>query len=369
MQKIKAAVLRGPKQLNVETIEIDEPKEHEVLVDVYATGVCATDYHRYTGSQKVLLPIVLGHEGAGVVEAVGNQVTMVKPGDHVVLAANLYCGKCPACISGQPALCSKGPKTAFGGTQMDGTTRLHSGTEKINQFFAQSSFATKAVVPELAAIKVRDDASFDSICLLACCASTGIGAVLNTANVKAGESVAIFGCGGLGASAILATNAISAGKIIGVDIVQGKLDNVKPLGATHTINASKENPIERIKEITGGSGVDYALEFTGNTQVMEQAAGAVRPGGATIISGSPGPGSKFVVDCMSLVSGAKKIIGNRQGSSCPAVDIPRYVEMYMKGDLNLDALVTNRYKLDEIVEAFNAMEKGGTIRSIIKFEH
>lgn len=368
MYKIKAAVLRGPKELKVETVELDEPKEHEVVVDIYATGVCATDYHRYTGGQKTHLPIVLGHEGAGVVEAVGDRVTTVKPGDHVVLAANLYCGKCQSCISGQPALCRIGPKTAFGGTQMDGTTRIHSGDEKIYQFFAQSSFATKAIVPELAAVKVREDAPFDSICLLACCASTGIGAVLNTANVGAGESVAIFGCGGLGVSAILAAKAISAGKIIGVDIIPGKLDNGRSLGATHIVNASKEDPVARVREITGG-GVDYAFEFTGNPQVMEQATRAVRPGGTIIISGSPGPGAKLVVDIMDLVSGAKKIMGNRQGTSCPSIDIPKYVDMYMKGDINLDALVTSKYKLTEIVDAFNAIERGDTIRSIIKFEH
>jgi len=284
---MKAAILYEPKKaLIIEDIPIPEPKDGEVLVKLAATGVCHTDLHPVKGDMPVPLPIVLGHEGAGIVEKTGKAVTTLKPGDHVVLSVMPYCGKCRSCLSGRPYLCEFGWQNVFGGTMLDGSRRLRKpdGVE-LSHFFCQSSFAEYAVVDERTAVKIRDDAPLDKVCVMGCGASTGIGTVVNTAKVEAGASVAVFGCGGVGLCAIMASRLVGAGKIIAVDVVEGKLDLASEFGATHTINARKENPVEKVREITLG-GADYSMEFIGNVDAMAQAYDSTRPGGKAIVVGA-----------------------------------------------------------------------------------
>ncbi|MFC2031822.1 alcohol dehydrogenase catalytic domain-containing protein [Chloroflexota bacterium] len=363
--KIKAAVLYEPKTpLKVEEVDLDEPKEGEVLVKLVGTGVCHTDLSVANGNIKMPMPIVLGHEGGGIVEKTGPGVTRVKPGDHVVLTGGAFCGKCRYCAMGKPILCEVFRPILFQGILPGGQKRLHKDGQDLSHFFVQSSFAEYSVAPEEAAIKVRDDAPLDIVCILGCGAITGIGSVINTAQVEVGSSTAIFGCGGVGMSALLAAKAIGAGKIIVVDILDSKLKMAKELGATHTINATLENPVERIAQITG-DGADYSFVAILNKDVIIQAIMAIRPGGqCTIIAGIPR--GEYRLDNLGILH-EKIIKGCRLGSVRAGVDIPAYVDLFMDGRLPLDKLVMRSYPLSEVNSAFEALEKGEVIKSVIAF--
>jgi len=364
---MKAAILYQPKSpLKIEDIEIPQPSDDEVLVKVKAVGVCHTDFHPIKGDMPLPMPVILGHEGAGIVEKVGARITTLKPGDHVILSVMPSCGKCRYCAVGKPFLCEKAGPLIFTGTMLDGTTRLKKKDgQTLYHFFAQSSFAEYCVVNESTAVKVRDDIPLEEIATLGCGATTGIGAIVNTAQVEAGASVAIFGCGGVGLSAIMAAKMVGAGKIIAVDILDNKLDMAKEFGATHPINSSKEDPAEKIKQITGG-GCDYALEVIGNVNVMAQAYDSIRPGGKLVIVGAAPVGAKVSFDAFTLLFG-KTIVGTAGGHLRPSIDIPRYVELYAEGKLPLNKLVSRKLPLEEINKAFEAMEKGEVARSIIVF--
>ncbi len=364
---MKAAILyQTKKPLVIEDIEVPEPEEGEVLVKLVATGVCHTDLHPIKGDFPVPLPIVLGHEGAGIVKKVGKGVTSVKPGDHVVLSVMPYCGRCRYCLIGKPYLCIVAWPTIFGGTLLNGAKRLRKKDgQELNHFFGQSSFAEYALVYETTVVKIRDDAPLDKVALFGCGVTTGVGAVVNTAKVEAGATVAIFGCGGVGLSGIMACKMVGAGKIIAVDVVDKKLEFAREFGATHTINASKEDPVQKIKELTV-FGADYSFEFVGNVNVMAQAFDTTCPGGKTIIIGGAPVGQKVSLDAMSILT-EKMLLGTAGGSLRPAIDIPRYVELYMEKKLDLDRLITKRFPLEEINKAFEAMEKGEVARSVIVF--
>jgi len=364
---MKAAVLNEIKKpLVIEDIPIPQPGDNELLVKLVATGVCHTDLHPIKGDMPVPLPIVLGHEGAGIVEKVGNNVKALKPGDHVVLSVMPYCGECPGCLMGKPYLCMTAWPTIFGGTMIDGTRKLkRENGEALNHFFGQSSFAEYCVVDVRSAIKIRPDAPLDKVAVLGCGATTGIGTIVNTAKIEAGARIAVFGCGGVGLSAIMAAKMVGAGLIIAVDIMESKLKMAQDFGAHIIIDSSKVNAVEKILEMTHG-GVDYAFEFIGNVNVMEQAYNCSRPGGLTVIVGSPPMGQKLSIDPMGLLT-EKKIMGTAGGSLRPGLDIPRYVELYMQKMLDLDKLVTNTFSLEEINKAFEVMEKGEVGRSVIVF--
>lgn len=362
MQTIEAAVLREPETLVHEQVSLDPPQREEVRIDLRATGVCHTDYHFYAGEFDVPLPVVLGHEGAGVVEAVGADVSGVSPGDTVVLSLLPPCGSCRYCTEGRPFLCQAALDVRFTGTLLDGTRRLHADGEPLNHFYAQSSFATQAVVPAASAIPVADAAPFEAVAPLGCGATTGIGAVLKTAAVEPGASVAVFGCGGTGTSAILAAAAVSATEIIAVDIDPERLDRAADLGATTTIDASETDPVARITESTGG--VEYAFEFVGNTDtVRSQAVRATEPGGTIVFSGAAAEDA--TVDVFELIDEGKTLHGNVAGSVRPAVDIPRYVEMYLDGALDLEALVTPDYTLAEAEAALTDLVEGHVLKPVL----
>lgn len=364
MRTIEASVLADTRDLETRTLGLDDPAGNEVLVDIRATGVCHTDHHVYAGNQSIPLPAVLGHEGAGVVEAVGSGVTSVSPGDRVVCAMTVWCGTCEYCATGRPYLCERSMAVSYGGTMLDGTRRLHDGDDPINHFFAQSSFATAAVVPANCAVPVPDDVPFEVAALLGCGASTGIGAVLNTAGAGAGDSIAVFGCGGVGMSAVMAADAISAGPIIAVDLVPDKLDVAVDLGATHTVDPEDEDPVDRIRELTGG-GADYTFEFIGNPAVMTQAVESARMGATAVLVGAAGRDEAIPISGFEFLPAGKTVRGSVGGSIRPPVDIPRFARMDAAGDLDLGALVSATYGLDELDDAFAAMEAGDVIRGVL----
>lgn len=364
---MKAAVLY---ELNrpfvVEEIDKPVPREREVLVKIVATGLCHTDLSAANGTIPVPLPIVLGHEGAGIVEKVGPGVTKHRPGDHVILSVFSYCGNCNYCLTGRQYLCQVAASTFFSGILADGSRRLRKKDgQELSHFFAQSSFAEFAVVHENTAVKIREDAPLDKVCVLGCGATTGIGSVFNTACVQPGETMAVFGCGGVGLSGIMAAKVAGAGKIIAVDILDEKLVLARELGATHTINSSKKDPVREIRGITG-LGVDYAFEYIGNTNVMAQAFDSTAPGGKTIIVGAGPAGSKLNIDNMALLT-PKTIMGCVEGSVRPQVDFPRYVEMFMDNKIPLDRIITHTFPFEEINKALQFMKSGEMIKGVLLF--
>ena len=368
--KIKAAILEELNTpLKIEQVELDDPRDREVLVKLVATGVCHSDIHCIKGDLMTPPPVVLGHEGAGIVEKVGSSVTTVQPGDKVILTVAPYCGKCPACTMGVPTSCENYPQTAMlMGSMPDGTKRLkRKNGEELSHFMAQSSFAEYAVVDESAAIKVRDDAPLDVVCLLGCGASTGIGAVINKARVKAGSSVAVFGCGGVGLAVIMAARLVGARQIIAVDMLDKKLRFAQELGATDLVNASKDDPIAKIAEISAG-GVDYAFEAIGSTTAMTQAVHSVysRPGGMAVILGLAPIGATFSIEAWRFLREVV-ITGCTVGSIRPQIDIPHYIDLYMAGRLPLDKLISARYPLGQINKAIKDTIDGKIMRGIITF--
>jgi S-(hydroxymethyl)glutathione dehydrogenase/alcohol dehydrogenase len=361
MTRITAAVLEGPRDLSVESLTLAEPKSDEVRVDLKATGVCHTDYHRYAGTSDAPYPIVLGHEGAGVVDAVGEDVTSLEPGDHVVLWVLPFCRECTYCDRGDPHLCAR-RSAVKGGTLLDGTRRLSRDGAEVNHFYGQSSFASHCVVAKQTAVKIPDALSFPEASLLGCGAITGLGAVTNTAEVSAGEPAAIFGCGGVGSSAILGATLVGADPVIAVDITDEKLAAAENLGATHTINSSTEDPVAKIDELTEG-GVEYAFECTSIPDVFDQAVRAIHPGG-TVVATTTSSADAFAINPGELTYG-KQIVGNVGGSARPSVDIPRFAALAQSGRLPLEKLITNTYSLDELDAAFEAIETGTGIRGVV----
>lgn len=362
---MKAAILyEFNTPLVIEEIEIPRPRSKEILVRVKAVGVCHTDLHPIKGDMPVHLPIVLGHEGAGIVEEIGEGVTTLQPGDHVILFPAPFCGGCISCVTGMPYACMVAGPLLFEGTMLDGTRRLKTSNGKeLNHFFCQSSFAEYAVVHESAAVKVGKDLPIEKMAAFSCGMSTGLGMIRNTAKVEPGTRVAVFGCGGVGLMAMWSAKLVPASMIIGVDTMDNKLEMAKEFGATHVINASKENPVEKIIELTGG-GADYSFECIGNVKVMEQAYDAVHPGGTAVVAGAGPMGEKVCVDALSLVTG-KVLMGCVGGSTIAAVDIPTNIDLYKKGLLPLDKFISRTYPLEEINQALEAMERGEVARSII----
>ncbi|MFC1968935.1 zinc-binding dehydrogenase [Chloroflexota bacterium] len=364
--KIWAAVLYDPNtDLKIEEIELVGPAQGEILVKLVASGICHTDVSAAEGIIPVPMPIVLGHEGAGIVEQVGTGVSSLQPGDHVVLTGVGSCGKCRSCVTGQPVMCQVFRPLLFTGTLIGGQRRLQKNGQALNHFFAQSSFAEYAVVPQETAIKVRDDASLEIVCLLGCGGMTGIGSVRNKANLKAGASIAVFGCGGVGMSAIMAAKLTGAGKIIAVDILDSKLRAAEKLGANHLINATGEDAVERIKQLTRG-GADFAIAAVGDTGVITQAFNSIIPGGKCVVAGAAPQGAKLNIDALSLMR-EKTIAGCTMGSGVPQQDIQAYIDLFMNGMLPIDRLVTKRYQLSDINDAIQALKDGEVIKPVIVY--
>jgi len=365
---MKAAVLyEQGKPLVVEDLTIDDPKENEILIRLEAVGVCHSDLHFIKGDMPVPTPVVMGHEGCGVVEKVGPGVKNISEGDKVITMVSFSCGGCRYCAEGRPTRCSENLNIMMMAELPFFTgKRLKKGDQEIGQVFGLGSFAEKCVVHERSVVKVRNDAPSEVVCLLGCGVSTGIGAAVNAAGVRPGDSVAVFGCGGVGLSAVMGAKLAGAGTIIAVDPAQNSLDMAKELGADHLVNPNEEEDVPgKVRELTDGLGADAAIECAGLAPVMEQAFAAIHNGGKCVVVGMASMESMVTFAPYEFLMG-KTITGTVQGDIVPLVDIPRYVDMFMNGKLPIDKLITRTYSLDQVNEAFEALEKKEVLRSVIK---
>ena len=359
---MKAAVLYKLKTpLVIEDVELEDPKQGEVLVKVAAAGVCHSDLSFMEGRWKIRIPLVMGHEGAGVVEKVGEGVTSVQPGDHVIFSWVGSCGVCRNCARGKPYLCMNTPLS----TMRDGTSRFKKGDTVLFHQTGVSSFSEYTVVHEMSIVKIREDMPLDKAALVSCGVLTGVSAVINAAKVELGSSVAVFGCGGVGLNVIQGATLVGATKIIAVDRLDNKLEMAKQFGATHVINATTEDAVARIREITG-TGVDYAFEVIGMPEVVVQAFDATDAAGTTVMVGMPPLRAPLTVNTLGLFLG-KTLKGAYFGSAHFRTEMPALVDLYMEGRLKLDELITRTYPLAEINDAFEAMKRGEVARSVIKF--
>ncbi len=364
--RAKAAVLHEiGTPLRMEDVEVLPPQRGEVLVRMYAGGVCHSDLHVMKGDLYMPTPIILGHEGSGVVESVGEGVTSVQPGDHVIPIWRVSCGTCEYCTGGRPALCEVGTQMRVTGLMPDGTTRFRLNGTPVRHFAGVSTFSQFSTMPEAAVLKIPQDFPLDKAALLGCGVITGVGAVVNAAKVKMGSSVAVFGCGGIGLNAIQGARIVGALTIIGVDVVEQKLAYARKMGATHTVNAAQQDPVEAIKELTGGRGVDYAFEAIGLPKTIEQAYAATRKLGLCVVIGVTRADVRANINANEMVYAEKTLMGSLYGSSRPKIDILKLIEMYRAGRLLLDELLTRTYPLEQINEAYAALERGEVARSLV----
>ena len=363
---MRAAVLYGWNEpFKVEQVDLQEPRQGEVLVKLAASGVCHSDLSIQRGLLPMPPPIIIGHEGAGVVEAVGPGVTSVKPGDHVILTWLYSCGRCRDCGRGRPHLCETAAMATMTGAMYDGTTRFRVGGNEMRHWVG--SFADHTIVPEQAVVGIREDVPLDSACLVGCGVMTGVGAAMNTAKVEPGDQVAVIGCGGVGLNVIQGAAVCGAEKIIAVDLVDKKLALAKQFGATEVVNAKQSDMVDQIKSLTNGKGVDFAFEVIGNVNVIQQAFQAVRRGGKLVIVGVPPFGTEVSLPAFAFPLEEKGVLGCYYGSPRFRFDMPRILDLYMAKKLKLDELVSRRLPLDQINTAMEIMESGEVARSVIVY--
>jgi NDMA-dependent alcohol dehydrogenase len=366
--KAKAAILfEVGKKMDIQEVDVEAPKAGEVLVKMVAGGICHSDLHVMTGQIMVPLPMILGHEGSGVVSEVGSGVTNVKPGDHVIPLWRLSCGVCEFCTDSRPALCSQGVQIRATGRLLDGTTRFKLNGREIRHWCGVPSFSEYSVIPEGGLLKIPEDFPLDKAALLGCGVITGVGSVFNAARVKPGSSVVVFGCGGVGINCVQGAAIAGAEKIIAVDRLSNKLEHAKIFGATHTIDASKGNPVEQVRALTGGRGVDYAFEVVGSSVVLRQAYDCLCKRGMCVAVGITPVTMEVSVPIMTLVHEERVLTGSVYGSARPRFDIPMLIGLYQAGKLKLDEIMTRKYPFVEINEAYAALERGEVLRSVVTF--
>ncbi|AKU92854.1 S-(hydroxymethyl)glutathione dehydrogenase/class III alcohol dehydrogenase [Vulgatibacter incomptus] len=371
MVKSRAAVAWAAKRpLEIEEVEVEGPKQGEVLVRNVATGVCHTDAYTLSGADpEGAFPAILGHEGGAIVQEVGPGVTTVKPGDHVIPLYTPECGTCKFCLSGKTNLCQRIRATQGKGLMPDGTTRFRAKGQPVLHYMGTSTFSEYSVLPEISVAKISKEAPLEKVCLLGCGVTTGIGAVLNTAKVEPGSTVAIFGLGGIGISAIIGATMAKASRIIGIDVNPSKFEIARQLGATECIDPRVfDNPIQEvIVELTDG-GVDYSFECIGNVNVMRAALECCHKGwGESVIVGVAGAGEEICTRPFQLVTG-RVWRGSAFGGVKGRSELPGYVDRYMKGEIPLDPFITHTMGLDDINEAFDLMHEGKSIRSVIHYD-
>jgi S-(hydroxymethyl)glutathione dehydrogenase/alcohol dehydrogenase len=366
--KIKAAVAWEPKsKLVIEEVDLEGPKKGEVLVKIVATGVCHTDAYTLSGEDSEgLFPVILGHEGGGIVEEIGEGVTSLKVGDHVIPLYTPECRECKFCLSGKTNLCVKIRATQGKGVMPDGTSRFSKDGKMIHHYMGCSTFAEYTVLPEIALAKVNPNAPLEKVCLLGCGVTTGIGAVLNTAKVEKGASVAVFGLGGIGLSVIQGAKMAGACRIIAVDINDGKKEMAMKLGATDFVNPKNfDKPIAQVIVGMTEWGVDYSFECVGNVNLMRAALECAHRGwGQSIIIGVAGAGQEISTRPFQLVTG-RVWKGSAFGGVKGRTELPKYVDQYMSGEINIDDMVTFEMPLSDINKAFDLMHEGKSIRSVI----
>jgi alcohol dehydrogenase len=371
--KIRAAVLgemgaarpyAHSKPLAIEDIELDPPGPGEVLVKIAAAGLCHSDLSVIEGNRPRPMPMALGHEAAGIVEELGPGVDDLQPGDHVVMVFVPSCGHCLPCAEGRPALCEPGAAANTAGTLLSGAKRLHRNGRVVNHHLGVSGFAEYATVSRRSLIKIDPELPLDEAALFGCAVLTGVGAVINTAKVSAGSSVAVIGLGGVGLSSLLGAIAAGARRIVAVDLSDEKLGLARQLGATDTFNASSANVAAEVREATRG-GVEYAFEMAGSVRAMDLAYQITRRGGTTVTAGLPPPTHTFNIPQVNLVAEERTIKGSYIGTCVPTRDLPRYIELYRRGKLPVDRLMSDHLKLEEINVGFDRLHEGKAVRQVV----
>jgi S-(hydroxymethyl)glutathione dehydrogenase / alcohol dehydrogenase len=366
--RMRASVLFGEGEAcRVEEVELLPPRRGEVLVRMAAAGICHSDLHVIDGIIKKPFPVILGHEGAGIVQEVGEGVTLVKPGDRVILSWTPDCGRCPFCHAGRPNLCdNRAPYAA--GTMADGSVRVMLDGQPVYNYAGVSSYGEYTVVPEHGAIPITLDVPLSVMALVGCAVTTGVCAVINTAQVEPGSTVAVYGCGGVGLNAIQGAALVNASPIIAIDVMPSKLEMAAQFGATHLVNAREVDPVQAVMRLTDNRGADYAIEAIGNPAVMNQAFRCLKKHGTAVAIGIGAPDAEIPIPAQWLVYGERRLVGSFYGSARPRVDFERMLRLYQAGKLKLDELITRRIGLDGVNEAFAAMRAGEVARSVIVFE-
>ena len=364
---VRAAILRvAGEAVEMADVVLDEPRAGEVEVAITAAGVCGSDLHVVAGDWDVPMPVVLGHEGAGVVTRVGTGVADLAPGDHVVLSWVPQCGRCRQCEAGRPWQCELvATVVAPGGVLHDGTSRWHDADGgDLHHYLGVSSFAERVVVPRSGAVRIRDDAPLDVVAVVGCAVATGVGAVQHTAQVPAGATVAVIGCGGVGLSCIQGARLAGAAQVVACDISPGKLGVARRVGATDTVDASAGDAVAGLRD-AAPDGLDYVFDAIGRIETTEQAIAAIGLGGAAVIVGLPPTGSKARFEPLALAEANQRILGSNYGSVDPQRDIPRLVDLYMEGELDLDSLISGRRPLEEAVAALDDLAAGRSLRTLL----
>ena len=373
--KIRAAVLNAigakapfavSKPLTIEEVELAPPGLGEIMVKIGAAGLCHSDLSVINGDRPRPMPMALGHEAAGVVEQIGEGVTDLQRGDHVVLVFVPSCGHCGPCAEGRPALCEPGAAANGAGTLLSGARRLTRNGQPINHHLGCSVFAEYATVSRRSAIKIDRELPLDEAALFGCAVLTGVGAVVNTAQVRAGSSVAVIGLGGVGLASLLGARVAGARHIIAIDLSDAKLDLAKSLGATHAFNAGHPDCQGKIRELTSG-GVEFAFELAGSVRALDLAYKLTRRGGTTVTAGLPPPTDTFALPAVNLVAEERTVKGSYIGTCVPSRDIPRYIELYRQGRLPVDRLLSGRLKLEDINTGFDLLHEGKAVRQVVVF--
>jgi S-(hydroxymethyl)glutathione dehydrogenase / alcohol dehydrogenase len=364
--KAKAAILNAYQTpLSIEEVEIDPPNADEVLVKIAAAGICHSDYHIMKGEWQFGVPQILGHEASGIVAEVGPGVNDLKPGDRCALSFRAWCGRCRYCIDGRPILCNGydgGPR----GSMLDGTYRVHRNGEDIPVMGRMGGFAEYAVMPAQQVVPIAAEIDMESLALIGCAVTTGVGAVLNTARVESGSTVAVIGCGGVGLNVVQGAVIAGASRIIAVDLLDNKLDYAGSFGASDLVNGATSDPVQQVRDLTGG-GVDYVFEAIGNVGATEQAIKMVARGGTVTLVGMAPQHQAASFDPLLFTVNEIRMLGCFYGSFRPKLDFLRYVDMVVKGQLKVSEMISRRYTLDEINEAYDRLGRGEVARSVISF--
>ncbi|AIC29670.1 Zn-dependent alcohol dehydrogenase GroES-like protein (plasmid) [Rhizobium etli bv. mimosae str. IE4771] len=352
------------RPLSVETVDLTPPGNLEVLVKIKAAGVCHSDLSAINGDRPRPLPVALGHEASGIVEEIGPGVDTVKVGDHVVMSFLPICGHCDYCAGGRASLCEPGYRANAAGTLLNGSKHIRLRGYDINHHSGVSAFSEYAIVSAHSVVKITKDVDVTMAALFGCAVMTGVGAVVNTCGVKPGQSVAVIGLGGVGLSAVLGAVASGASEIVAIDLMPEKLELARSLGATRTFLATSPDMVGEVKEATRG-GVDYAIEMAGSSKAFETAYGITRRGGTTATAGLANVNTKFEISPLPLVGEERIIKGSYMGSCVPSRDIPRYIDLFLKGRLPVERLLSSTGPLEEINEAFDRLDRGEVIRHLL----
>ena len=371
--KMKAAILRTTsaqrpfsvsKPLSIEEVELDPPKRGEVLIKVKAVGLCHSDLVAITGERAKPMPIVIGHEAAGIVEEIGQDVQGFAVGDHVVPSYVASCGRCEMCSVGRPALCEPATIANANAVLKDGTTRLRQGSTRIHHHSGVAGFAEYSVIPEEALVKIDKSVSFEHAALFGCGVVTGVGSVINTAQAKPGQFIAVVGLGGVGLSAVLAALAIGSGKVLALDLSEEKLAFARELGVHHALNAGDADVQAQISALTGG-GVHIAIETAGSNRALQMAYDITRRGGTTIVAGMPGPEAEITLSHLKIAAEERSIKGSYMGSCVAKRDIPRYLNMFQNGSLPVDKLMSRLIGFDDLNAAMDRLADAKTVREVL----